>query len=98
MLAIDWRINTIDQRATMTTETPAGLIIFPQVIQPDWQAIMLSCCPYRSFGGRWYGLNATCKALEAVLWAANYARGVISSQHADQRASNWSRVTNLKYA
>jgi len=75
MLAIDWRINTIDQRATMTTETPAGLIIFPQVIRPDWQSIMLSCCPYRSFGGRWYGLNATCEALEGVLWAANYGRG-----------------------
>jgi len=42
MLAIDWRINTIDQRAIMTTETPAGLIIFPQVIRPDWQAIMLA--------------------------------------------------------
>jgi hypothetical protein len=36
MLATDIRINTIDQQATMTTETPPGLITFPQTIQPDW--------------------------------------------------------------
>jgi hypothetical protein len=40
MLAIDMRINTIDQQGSSSAETPSGLITFPQTVQPDRQAIM----------------------------------------------------------
>jgi hypothetical protein len=40
MRAIDWRINTIDQQATITTEPPTEPTILPQTVQPDRQVIM----------------------------------------------------------